>query len=128
MEESGVQWSPRCSDRTTSPTSSSRVTLTWLLQLFSHAVSSNGQAIEEPMEIVITVTDQNDNKPQFTQEVFKGSVLEGALPGVSSHEELNTHQDNLDSLDRPPSPSVGAGIWDQAFHRRRTSLEDSVCV
>uniref|UniRef100_A0A8B9XLE8 Cadherin-1 n=1 Tax=Bos mutus grunniens TaxID=30521 RepID=A0A8B9XLE8_BOSMU len=51
--------------------------------LFSHAVSSNGQAIEEPMEIVITVTDQNDNKPQFTQEVFKGSVLEGALPGTS---------------------------------------------
>ena len=54
------------------------------------------------MEIVITVTDQNDNKPQFTQEVFKGSVLEGALPGLSSHEELNTHQDNLDSLDPPP--------------------------
>lgn len=33
------------------------------------------------MEIIVTVTDQNDNKPQFTQEVFRGSVPEGALPG-----------------------------------------------
>ena len=45
------------------------------------------------MEIVITVTDQNDNKPEFTQTVFKGSVMEGALPGTSSNEEINTHQD-----------------------------------
>uniref|UniRef100_A0A8C8RYQ0 Cadherin domain-containing protein n=1 Tax=Pelusios castaneus TaxID=367368 RepID=A0A8C8RYQ0_9SAUR len=52
-------------------------------RLSSHAVSENGEPVEEPMEIIITVTDQNDNKPQFTQEVFKGSVLEGALPGTS---------------------------------------------
>lgn len=45
------------------------------------------------MEIVITVTDQNDNKPEFTQEVFRGSVMEGALPGVTLHEELSTQQD-----------------------------------
>ncbi|NXA18773.1 CADHK protein, partial [Ibidorhyncha struthersii] len=51
--------------------------------LFSHAVSENGKPVEEPMEIIITVTDQNDNKPQFTQEVFRGSVPEGALPGTS---------------------------------------------
>lgn len=51
------------------------------LQLFSHAVSENGKPVEEPMEIIVTVTDQNDNKPQFTQEVFRGSVPEGALPG-----------------------------------------------
>lgn len=44
-------------------------------------MSENGKPVEEPMEIIITVTDQNDNKPQFTQEVFRGSVLEGALPG-----------------------------------------------
>ncbi|XP_068812378.1 B-cadherin-like isoform X2 [Struthio camelus] len=50
--------------------------------LFSHAVSENGQPVEEPMEIIITVTDQNDNKPRFTQEVFRGSVPEGALPGT----------------------------------------------
>ncbi|XP_004690495.1 PREDICTED: cadherin-1 [Condylura cristata] len=67
--------------------------------LFSHAVSSNGNAIEEPMEIVITVTDQNDNKPVFTQQVFEGSVMEGALPGTSvmqvtatdADDDVNTH-------------------------------------
>lgn len=51
------------------------------LQLFSHAVSENGKPVEEPMDIIVTVTDQNDNKPQFTQEVFRGSVMEGATPG-----------------------------------------------
>ncbi|NXJ16638.1 CADHK protein, partial [Odontophorus gujanensis] len=51
--------------------------------LYSHAVSENGKPVEEPMEITVTVTDQNDNKPHFTQEVFRGSVPEGALPGTS---------------------------------------------
>ncbi|OXB65094.1 hypothetical protein ASZ78_008377 [Callipepla squamata] len=51
--------------------------------LYSHAVSENGKPVEEPMEIIVTVTDQNDNKPHFTQEVFRGSVPEGALPGTS---------------------------------------------
>lgn len=50
-------------------------------QLFGHAVSENGASVEEPMNISIIVTDQNDHKPKFTQDVFKGSVLEGALPG-----------------------------------------------
>uniref|UniRef100_A0A2I3G9D0 Cadherin-1 n=1 Tax=Nomascus leucogenys TaxID=61853 RepID=A0A2I3G9D0_NOMLE len=62
--------------------------------LFSHAVSSNGNAVEDPMEIVITVTDQNDNKPEFTQEVFKGSVMEGALPGTSVMEVTATDADD----------------------------------
>lgn len=33
------------------------------------------------MEILITVTDQNDNKPEFIKEVFEGTVEEGARPG-----------------------------------------------
>lgn len=45
------------------------------------------------MEIVITVTDQNDNKPEFTQLVFEGSVMEGALPGMSNNKELTTRKD-----------------------------------
>ncbi|KAM9508162.1 uncharacterized protein ACIB01_000446 [Guaruba guarouba] len=48
--------------------------------LFSHAVSANGQPVEDPMEIIITVTDQNDNRPVFTKEVSHGTVLEGAEP------------------------------------------------
>ncbi|KAF6076892.1 cadherin 1 [Phyllostomus discolor] len=62
--------------------------------LFSHAVSSNGNAIEDPMEIVITVTDQNDNRPEFTQPVFEGSVMEGALPGTSVMQVTATDADD----------------------------------
>ncbi|XP_025860819.2 cadherin-1-like [Vulpes vulpes] len=51
--------------------------------LFLHAVSSTGNAVEDTLEIVITVTDQNDNRPEFTQEVFEGSVMERAHPGTS---------------------------------------------
>uniref|UniRef100_A0A8C5IQX2 Cadherin domain-containing protein n=1 Tax=Junco hyemalis TaxID=40217 RepID=A0A8C5IQX2_JUNHY len=62
--------------------------------LFSHAVSENGKPVEEPMEIIVTVTDQNDNKPQFTQEVFRGSVSEGALPGTSIMQVTATDADD----------------------------------
>lgn len=56
------------------------------LQLFGHAVSENGASVEEPMNISIIVTDQNDHKPKFTQDVFRGSVLEGVLPGKRTGE------------------------------------------
>ncbi|KAM6430779.1 cadherin-3 isoform 1-T1 [Liasis olivaceus] len=62
--------------------------------LLSHAVSENGKPVEEPMEIIVTVTDQNDNKPQFTQEVFRGSVLEGATPGTSVMQVTATDADD----------------------------------
>lgn len=55
-------------------------------QLFGHAVSENGASVEEPMNISIIVTDQNDHKPKFTQDVFRGSVLEGVLPGKRTGE------------------------------------------
>ncbi|XP_064579062.1 cadherin-1-like isoform X2 [Zonotrichia leucophrys gambelii] len=63
-------------------------------QLFSHAVSANGQPVEDPMEIIITVTDQNDNRPVFTQAVFHGSVQEGAEPGTSVLRVLATDADD----------------------------------
>ncbi|XP_040265661.1 EP-cadherin-like [Bufo bufo] len=53
---------------------------TYTLQ--SHAVSVSGQSVEEPMEIIINVLDQNDNRPMFTEEVFRGSVREGVPPGT----------------------------------------------
>ncbi|XP_023374662.1 cadherin-1 [Otolemur garnettii] len=62
--------------------------------LFSHAVSSNGKAVEDPMEILIAVTDQNDNKPEFTQGIFRGSVMEGALPGTSVMQVTATDADD----------------------------------
>uniref|UniRef100_K7FIR4 Cadherin-1 n=1 Tax=Pelodiscus sinensis TaxID=13735 RepID=K7FIR4_PELSI len=62
--------------------------------LFSHAVSANGLPVEDPMEIIITVTDQNDNKPEFTQQVFTGSVEEGAKPGTSVMQVTATDADD----------------------------------
>lgn len=57
-------------------------------QLLGHAVSENGASVEEPMNISIIVTDQNDHKPKFTQDVFRGSVLEGVLPGKKTREGI----------------------------------------
>ncbi|KAB0395285.1 hypothetical protein E2I00_005661 [Balaenoptera physalus] len=47
-----------------------------------------------PMNISIIVTDQNDHKPKFTQDVFRGSVLEGVLPGTSVMQVTATDEDD----------------------------------
>ncbi|XP_061449722.1 B-cadherin-like isoform X2 [Rhineura floridana] len=65
--------------------------------LFSHAVSANGQPVEDPMEIIIKVSDQNDNRPVFTQSVFEGFVAEGAKPGTQVMQVSATDDD--DSVD-----------------------------
>nr|XP_035939935.1 cadherin-1-like isoform X2 [Halichoerus grypus] len=62
--------------------------------LLLHAVSSNGNAVEDPMETVITVTDRNDNRPEFTQAVFEGSVMERAHPGTSVMQITATDADD----------------------------------
>ncbi|KAL8195126.1 UNVERIFIED_CONTAM: hypothetical protein K2H54_046884 [Gekko kuhli] len=48
-----------------------------------HTVSASGEPIEEPMELWIKVSDLNDNRPQFTQPVFRAAVPEGAPPGTT---------------------------------------------
>nr|XP_060644417.1 B-cadherin-like [Anolis sagrei ordinatus] len=65
--------------------------------LLSHAVSANGQSVEDPMEIIIKVGDQNDNRPEFTEPVFQGSVPEGATPGTAVMTVTATDKD--DSVD-----------------------------
>ncbi|XP_010716542.1 cadherin-1-like [Meleagris gallopavo] len=52
--------------------------------LFSHTVSASGQPVEDPMEIIITVMDQNDNRPVFIKEVFVGYIEENAKPGAGA--------------------------------------------
>nr|AAH68940.1 Xb-cad protein [Xenopus laevis] len=67
--------------------------------LLSHAVSENGASVEEPMEITVTVIDQNDNRPKFTQPVFRGSVREGVQPGTKVMSVSATDDDDsIDSL------------------------------
>ncbi|XP_006255621.1 cadherin-3 isoform X1 [Rattus norvegicus] len=63
-------------------------------ELFGHAVSENGASVEEPMNISIIVTDQNDNKPKFTQDTFRGSVPEGVMPGTSVMQVTATDEDD----------------------------------
>ncbi|CAH7066111.1 Cdh3 [Phodopus roborovskii] len=63
-------------------------------ELSGHAVSENGASVEEPMNISIIVTDQNDNKPKFTQETFRGRVSEGATPGTSVMQVTATDEDD----------------------------------
>ncbi|XP_030060501.1 B-cadherin [Microcaecilia unicolor] len=67
--------------------------------LLSHAVSENGKPVEAPMDIIIKVTDQNDNRPEFTQKLFKGSVREGALPGTAVMEVSATDLDDAELTD-----------------------------
>uniref|UniRef100_A0A8D2JI68 Cadherin-1 n=1 Tax=Varanus komodoensis TaxID=61221 RepID=A0A8D2JI68_VARKO len=62
--------------------------------LNSHAVSANGQPVEDPMEIIIKVSDQNDNRPQFTQSIFRGEVPEGAKPGTAVMQVTATDADD----------------------------------
>ncbi|XP_053127128.1 cadherin-1-like isoform X2 [Hemicordylus capensis] len=84
--------------------------------LFSQAVSANGQQVEDPMEIIIKVTDQNDNRPKFTQSVFEGSVAEGATPGAPvMHVSATDADDSVDTYNgvvtysivsqEPPQPN-----------------------
>uniref|UniRef100_A0A3Q3RBQ0 Cadherin domain-containing protein n=1 Tax=Monopterus albus TaxID=43700 RepID=A0A3Q3RBQ0_MONAL len=49
--------------------------------LRAHAVDLNGNQVENPIDIVINVIDQNDNRPEFTHTIFNGSVPEGSKPG-----------------------------------------------
>nr|XP_033799115.1 cadherin-3 [Geotrypetes seraphini] len=65
--------------------------------LLSHAVSENGKPIEDPMDIIVKVTDQNDNRPQFTQQLFRGSIREGVLPGTSVMEVSATDKDDSEN-------------------------------
>ncbi|XP_042357602.1 cadherin-1-like isoform X2 [Plectropomus leopardus] len=47
----------------------------------AHAVADGSVNVEEPMEIVLTVIDLNDNKPIFTQDTYQGEVAEASPKG-----------------------------------------------
>ncbi|CAO2593285.1 Cdh2 [Lemmus lemmus] len=50
--------------------------------LRAHAVDINGNRVENPIDIVISVIDMNDNRPEFLHHVWNGSVPEGSKPGT----------------------------------------------
>uniref|UniRef100_A0A8C6V1H7 Cadherin 2, type 1, N-cadherin (neuronal) n=1 Tax=Neogobius melanostomus TaxID=47308 RepID=A0A8C6V1H7_9GOBI len=53
-----------------------------LCTVASSCVDLNGNQVENPIDIVINVIDQNDNRPEFTHNIFNGSVPEGSKPGT----------------------------------------------
>ncbi|KAM6430783.1 cadherin-1-like isoform 2-T2 [Liasis olivaceus] len=76
-------------------------------QLVCHAVAADGQEVEMPMTLVISILDQNDNRPQFIQQVFQGSVPEAAQPGTVVMQVSATDQDDaVNSLNGVVSYSI----------------------
>ncbi|XP_072571832.1 cadherin-4-like isoform X2 [Paramormyrops kingsleyae] len=49
--------------------------------LRAHAVDMNGNKVENPIDLYIYVIDMNDNRPEFRNQVYNGSVAEGSKPG-----------------------------------------------
>lgn len=41
----------------------------------------NGNKVENPIDLYIYVIDMNDNRPDFINQVYNGSVDEGSKPG-----------------------------------------------
>lgn len=46
----------------------------------------NGNQVENPIDIVINVIDMNDNRPEFTHQIWNGTVPEGSKPGNTANE------------------------------------------
>ncbi|XP_036390608.1 B-cadherin-like [Megalops cyprinoides] len=66
--------------------------------LEAHAIAV-GKGIEElPLEVIVKVIDQNDNKPEFTQDPFLGSVAETAPPDFEIVKISATDADESGSL------------------------------
>lgn len=47
----------------------------------------NGNQVENPIDLYIFVIDMNDNRPEFKNQVYNGSVDEGSKPGDETRVE-----------------------------------------
>ncbi|KAG5839471.1 hypothetical protein ANANG_G00205330 [Anguilla anguilla] len=66
--------------------------------LLAHAVAVGQGITEVPMEIIVKVIDQNDNKPEFTQDTFVGSVAEASALGLEFMKVTANDADESGSL------------------------------
>nr|XP_003197851.4 cadherin-2-like [Danio rerio] len=84
--------------------------------LRAHAVDLNGNQVENPIDIMINVIDMNDNRPEFIQQIWNGSVAEGSKPGTSVMKVTAVDKDDPRTLNgqlrykivsqKPESPSA----------------------
>ncbi|XP_040034112.2 cadherin-1 isoform X2 [Gasterosteus aculeatus] len=67
----------------------------------AHAVADGAGTAEQPMEIIVNVIDQNDNKPVFAQSTFLGEVAESSPGGstVIKIEATDLDEPNNDNSD-----------------------------
>ncbi|XP_043991479.1 cadherin-1-like [Gambusia affinis] len=72
----------------------------YTLQVHSVAEGGDGKA-EEPMDIIINVIDQNDNKPVFSQSIYMGDAPEASQKGFQVLQIVATDADqpNTDNSD-----------------------------
>ncbi|XP_063801604.1 cadherin-15 [Pseudophryne corroboree] len=66
-------------------------------KLCAFALDSDGIPLEDPTDLQIVVLDQNDNRPVFLQTVFKGYVLENAIPGTLVMKVIATDADDTNT-------------------------------
>lgn len=59
----------------------------------AHAVAEGSGSAEDPMDVVVNVIDQNDNKPVFSQDTFLGEVEEAAKIGTEVIQVVATDAD-----------------------------------
>ncbi|KAG8563049.1 hypothetical protein GDO81_015908 [Engystomops pustulosus] len=65
--------------------------------LRAFALDSDGVPLEEPTDLEIVVLDQNDNRPVFSQALFRGYVLENAIPGTLVMRVIATDADDANT-------------------------------
>ncbi|MCJ8747437.1 hypothetical protein PDJAM_G00153370 [Pangasius djambal] len=86
--------------------------------LQAHARSATDNIAEPPMEVIVQVLDQNDNRPVFTQDPFIGSVPEASKIGfefmtisATDADDPNTYNAEIryfirNQIPREPSPNM----------------------
>lgn len=59
------------------------------VQFQAHAVADGAGKAEAPMYIAVSVIDQNDNNPIFTQTTYLGEVAESSAKGIVSRSHFS---------------------------------------
>lgn len=69
----------------------------------------NGNKVENPIDLYIYVIDMNDNRPEFLNQVYNGSVDEGSKPGEPGPRRPGDEERVLDAphptAERPVGPT-----------------------